>query len=141
MTDMIIRTAGYGEIVPEYDIIIFDEAHQLESVATQHLGLTGSHYRIEELIRDIQREMAVAGADGQKDLTQFLAVLLSLSQQFFANFYQAAESYRIKEEHLGRSCGIRFTLWKPGSAPCAVALTVCRKRPTSLNNVAAGQCS
>jgi ATP-dependent DNA helicase DinG len=51
--------------VPEYDIIIFDEAHQLESVATQHLGLTVSHYRIEELIRDIQREMTAAGAKGQ----------------------------------------------------------------------------
>ena len=114
MTDMIIRTAGYGEIVPEYDIIIFDEAHQLESVATQHLGLTVSHYRIEELIRDIQREMAASGADGQKDLTQFLAVLLGLSQQFFANFYQAAESYRIKEEHLGEKLWDTFNSLETG---------------------------
>lgn len=100
MTDMIIRTAGYNEIIPPYDIIIFDEAHQLESVATQHLGIMVSHHRIEELVRDIQREMAAAHAEGLKDTTQVLSVLLSLSQQFFAAFYRPPESYRIKADHV-----------------------------------------
>ena len=100
MTDVIIRSAGFGEIVPEYDVIIFDEAHQLEAVATQHLGLTVSHYRIEELVRDTQRELASAGAEIAKSLAKFMTALLACSQEFFNRFCRGLESYRIREEHL-----------------------------------------
>ena len=100
MTDVIIRSAGFGEVMPEYEVIIFDEAHQLEAVATQHLGLTVSHYRVEELVRDTQRELAAAGAGEAKPLASFMTALLSCSQDFFARFCRGTESYRIREEHL-----------------------------------------
>ena len=86
MTDVIIRSAGFGEIMPEYDVIIFDEAHQLEAVATQHLGLTVSHYRIEELVRDTQRELACCRSREAKSLAKFMTALLSCSQDFFNRF-------------------------------------------------------
>jgi ATP-dependent DNA helicase DinG len=100
MTDIIIRSAGFGEVMPDYEVIIFDEAHQLEAVATQHLGLTVSHHRIEELVRDTQRELAAAGAGEAKPLASFMTALLSCSQDFFALFCRGTESYRIREEHL-----------------------------------------
>ena len=37
-SDLAIRRAG-GGLLPDYDVAVFDEAHQLESVASSHLGV------------------------------------------------------------------------------------------------------
>jgi len=55
--DLGLRQKGYGEVLPRYEAVIFDEAHQLEEVATQYFGMMVSNYRLEELTRDMQREM------------------------------------------------------------------------------------
>jgi ATP-dependent DNA helicase DinG len=54
------KTGGYGGAIPPYDAVIFDEAHQLESVATEFFGVKLSTARIERLLRDGRR--ALAGA-------------------------------------------------------------------------------
>jgi ATP-dependent DNA helicase DinG len=54
-----MRTSRAGvEILPEHDVVIFDEAHALEEVATEYFGLQVSSYRVEELARDAQRAVA-----------------------------------------------------------------------------------
>jgi len=37
-SDLAIRAVG-GGFLPNYDVVVFDEAHQLESVASSHLGI------------------------------------------------------------------------------------------------------
>ncbi|MBX3223564.1 MAG: ATP-dependent DNA helicase [Labilithrix sp.] len=54
------RTGGYGGAIPPYDAVVFDEAHQIESVATDFFGVRVSASRVERLIRDARR--AVLGA-------------------------------------------------------------------------------
>ena len=39
--DLAVKDSGYGEVIPEYDTVILDEAHLLEDVATQYFGLAG----------------------------------------------------------------------------------------------------
>ena len=57
--DLAMRTSRAGvEILPEHDVVVFDEAHALEDVATEYFGLQVSSYRIEELARDAQRAVA-----------------------------------------------------------------------------------
>jgi ATP-dependent DNA helicase DinG len=57
--DLAMRTSRAGvEILPEHDVVVFDEAHALEEVATEYFGLQVSSYRIEELARDAQRAVA-----------------------------------------------------------------------------------
>lgn len=56
--DASVRQNAYGEVIPECDIAVIDEAHQLEDVATQYFGLVVSTYRIEDLARDIERVVA-----------------------------------------------------------------------------------
>ncbi|MBW2624154.1 MAG: ATP-dependent DNA helicase, partial [Deltaproteobacteria bacterium] len=55
MADLAIRESGYGEVIPKYEAVIFDEAHQLEDVATQYFGMSVSSYRLNELRRDADR--------------------------------------------------------------------------------------
>jgi ATP-dependent DNA helicase DinG len=55
--DLALKESSYGEVIPRYDAVIFDEAHHLEEVATQHFGIGVSNYRVEDLTRDTEREL------------------------------------------------------------------------------------
>ncbi|MEZ4458394.1 MAG: ATP-dependent DNA helicase [bacterium] len=55
--DLAIRDTGFGEILPEFDALVFDEAHHVESVATSYFGMQMSNFRIRELIADITRAL------------------------------------------------------------------------------------
>ncbi len=57
--DLAMRTSRAGvEILPEHDVVVFDEAHAIEDVATEYFGLQVSSYRVEELSRDAQRSVS-----------------------------------------------------------------------------------
>ena len=44
--DLAMRTSAPGvEILPEHDVVMFDEAHAIEEVATEYFGLQVSSYR------------------------------------------------------------------------------------------------
>ena len=47
-----------GRILPDHDAVIFDEAHQLEDVATEHFAAKVSTHRLAELVRDAQIALA-----------------------------------------------------------------------------------
>ncbi|HEY7818509.1 MAG TPA: helicase C-terminal domain-containing protein, partial [Vicinamibacteria bacterium] len=53
--DLVVRQGPYGEVIPEYDDLILDEAHQLEDVATASFGLTVSSARVDELVQDAEK--------------------------------------------------------------------------------------
>jgi ATP-dependent DNA helicase DinG len=41
-------------VLPDAGVVIFDEAHELEDVATDYFGVTVSNLRVEELLRDVE---------------------------------------------------------------------------------------
>jgi ATP-dependent DNA helicase DinG len=55
-----VRHSAYGEVIPFCERAVIDEAHQLEDVATQYFGRAISNYRVDSLIRDLDR---AAGSD------------------------------------------------------------------------------
>ncbi len=50
--DAAVRQDRFGEVIPERDLAVIDEAHQLEDVVTQYFGVSLSTYRIDEFARD-----------------------------------------------------------------------------------------
>jgi ATP-dependent DNA helicase DinG len=65
--DAAVRQSSDGEVIPECQDAIIDEAHQLEDVATQYFGLSVSTYRLDELVRDTERLLgARAGRERQQ---------------------------------------------------------------------------
>lgn len=57
--DRALRTAYPGaRILPDHDAVIFDEAHQLEDVATEHFGARVSTHKLAELVRDAHIALA-----------------------------------------------------------------------------------
>ncbi len=55
------RSGEYASALPNYDAVIFDEAHQIEDIATEFFGVRVSTARVEALVRDV-RKSAVASA-------------------------------------------------------------------------------
>ncbi|MGH9404257.1 MAG: ATP-dependent DNA helicase [Terriglobia bacterium] len=71
--DLALRKSEYASLLPDYAAVVFDEAHEIEDVATKYFGLQVSNYRVEELARDTERtakqkaveEAGVFGAVGE----------------------------------------------------------------------------
>lgn len=63
MSDLALKTAGQGEVLPEADVFIIDEAHQLPAIASQFLGSRISSHQLQELARDSVREMEQEATD------------------------------------------------------------------------------
>jgi ATP-dependent DNA helicase DinG len=51
------RAEGYASAIPNYDAVIFDEAHQVEDIATDFFGVRVSTSRVEALTREARRTM------------------------------------------------------------------------------------
>ena len=54
-----------AQVLPPYDVVIFDEAHQIEEVATEFFGVQVSSQRLYGLARDLGRTAAPAQAAAQ----------------------------------------------------------------------------
>jgi ATP-dependent DNA helicase DinG len=65
LADLALRTgrrAAHASVLPPYDAIVFDEAHQVEDVATDFFGVRVSSARVDAFVRDAERALATANA-------------------------------------------------------------------------------
>ncbi|NAX46564.1 ATP-dependent helicase [Photobacterium halotolerans] len=53
MADLAIKETGFGELIPEADVFIFDEAHQIPDIASQYFGQSLSSRQLQDLAKDI----------------------------------------------------------------------------------------
>jgi ATP-dependent DNA helicase DinG len=52
--DLALRQDDFGSILPDYSAVIFDEAHEIEDVASDYFGRQLSAHRFDELARDAE---------------------------------------------------------------------------------------
>ncbi|MBK7578894.1 MAG: ATP-dependent DNA helicase [Myxococcales bacterium] len=57
--DLALRGPHPGRVIPDYDAVIFDEAHQLEDIATDFFGVRVSSARIDAVLRDVETLLGV----------------------------------------------------------------------------------
>jgi len=97
-SDLALRQAGFAEILPRYQAVIFDEAHHLESVASQFFGRTFSQYQLLDLVADIERQAETDLATGSRDqIIAFTRGLLSRLDRFFLLFPALRGRYPLAE--------------------------------------------
>jgi ATP-dependent DNA helicase DinG len=53
--DLSIRKSDVASILPDYSAVIFDEAHELEDIATDYFGFHISNFRLGEFINDANK--------------------------------------------------------------------------------------
>ncbi len=61
LADLALKEDGFGDILGSADAVILDEAHQIPDLATQFFGASFSSRRIENVLRDVQASLAIAG--------------------------------------------------------------------------------
>ncbi len=56
--DLAVKRSNFGQVIPGFDLLVFDEAHLVESTATQYFGSQASNYRILGLCDDLRRNLS-----------------------------------------------------------------------------------
>ncbi|MDF9393111.1 MULTISPECIES: ATP-dependent DNA helicase [Methylococcus] len=77
--DWAVKTDGFGDLLPEADVIIIDEAHQFGETATQFLGVSLSSRQLGELADDtlIERTKDAPDMGGLADAATLLKAELT----------------------------------------------------------------
>jgi ATP-dependent DNA helicase DinG len=93
LADLALRGAHPGRVLPDYDMVIFDEAHQLEDIATEFFGVRVTSGRVERSLGDAERTLRTAGAldplfGGRKNAT--VEAARSAASAFFAELAKTA---------------------------------------------------
>ncbi len=96
-SDLALRRAG-ASILPDYDVVVFDEAHMLEQVAADHLGLSLTSGQIEYLLGRLYHERQQKG-------------LLARPE------FVSAQRTVAKCRQLARGLFEDLRLWREGAAP------------------------
>jgi ATP-dependent DNA helicase DinG len=68
-----------AQVLPPYEVVIFDEAHQIEDVATEFFGVHASTQRLFALARDLGRETGVPLARAQSASGRLMAAAGALA--------------------------------------------------------------
>lgn len=76
LADLAIKETSFGELIPQGDVFIFDEAHQLPDIASQYFGQRLSSRQLQELAKDIN----IAYRTELRDTKQLEKVASRLSQ-------------------------------------------------------------
>ncbi|WP_153447425.1 ATP-dependent DNA helicase [Vibrio algicola] len=78
LADLAIKETGFGELIPEADVFIFDEAHQVPDIASQYFGQSISSRQMQELAKDIE----IGYRTEAKDMRQLQKIALKITQTF-----------------------------------------------------------
>ncbi len=111
--DLAIKQAAEGDdggVLPDFSAVIFDEAHELEDVASSYFGVSVSDLRFDELARDLERTLRpkgvlsaslLAAAGSLRERAQFFFALIPAGEGRFAFENRREFLEENGEEYLG----------------------------------------
>ncbi len=95
-SDLALRIGG-AKMLPDYDVVVFDEAHTVEAVAGDHLGLRVTNGQIDYLLRKLYNDRTNRGllvhhrlVDAQKQVME----CRERAEDFFFSIAEWHESHR-----------------------------------------------
>jgi ATP-dependent DNA helicase DinG len=99
--DLAVKQEDFAGIIPRYDAVIFDEAHEIEDVVGQYFGMSVSNLQVHDLSRDIadlarRKEFYTASFEG------LLRSAGDACERFFALFAESEgrASFRAQKHFL-----------------------------------------
>jgi ATP-dependent DNA helicase DinG len=83
--DLALKQDDFGGVLPEHGAVVFDEAHEIEDIASEYFGRQISNYRFEELARDAELAVRVTRTGGAGLLRQ-ITRMRERARSFFETF-------------------------------------------------------
>jgi ATP-dependent DNA helicase DinG len=105
--DLAVRAGGYGQVIPGWEVAVFDEAHLLEDVAHHYFSVEVSSHRLQELLRDVAWELKAAGTK-DRALEEIMETIGAVGAELFEAFPAGDRRQRFRSEAIGKN-GLR--LW------------------------------
>jgi ATP-dependent DNA helicase DinG len=97
--DAAVRQGGFGEVIPDCDLAVIDEAHQLEDVVTMYFGIAVGSRRVEDFVRDGSQAAGSSGDDGR--LAVEIAPMMSGVLLAFRRLFETARFALHEQESSG----------------------------------------
>lgn len=109
MADLAVRAGGHGEVLPDWEAAIFDEAHLLEDAATSYFGRSISSTALSALAHDLRRNVAALSQVTAAPLMNLTEIFQRQADALGLSFYSRrsgewelwqndeAESLRLRE--------------------------------------------
>lgn len=99
--DLAVKQEDFGGIIPRYDAVIFDEAHEIEDVVGQYFGVAVSNLQVHDLVRDI-RDVARRREFATNSFENVVLSAQGACDRFFALFgeMEGRSSFRAQEQFL-----------------------------------------
>lgn len=111
MADLALREEGITDLLPEVELVVFDEAHQLPDIATRFLGISISSHQFLDLARLVE----AAGLAQARESTNWSEVGKSIAQ--------ATQEFRLAAAPIDKLPGRKATYHAiPDPAPFDEAL-------------------
>jgi ATP-dependent DNA helicase DinG len=134
--DLALRQMDFTSLLPDYAAVVFDEAHEMEDVATQYFGLQVSNYRVEDLARDTETTLRLKGLSSP-DVLAAVSGLRRRADLFF-ELFPAAEGRTVfdnRESFLEVHPGAYSALLN-AFVHLETELSRLQDRPEEINNLA-----
>ncbi len=131
-SDIALRRGG-ASLLPDYQAVIFDEAHTIEDVAADHLGIQVSQGSIEyqfNKLMDMKHQKGLLFANGSGDAVAMLDQTRRDTMMFFENLRRAVSKTFKGSERIRKPQLVPDTLHESLVKLCE-SLQVCAERITS----------
>jgi ATP-dependent DNA helicase DinG len=64
--DLALKEGGFGELIPDVDLVVFDEAHLIPDIASEYFGETISSRQLDDILSDLGKQQRVTLKDADQ---------------------------------------------------------------------------
>ena len=110
--DIMVKQGGFGEIIPRFQAVVFDEAHNIEEIATSYFGVSLSTGQLAAFVKDVEKEIEEIDDKDRQEIKKQLNVIRGCTEEIHSLFHQSDEKGRLNGDmilriHEGPSSDIR----------------------------------
>ncbi len=98
--DLKVKKSGFGEIIPRFQVVLFDEAHNIEEIATSYFGESLSTNQLLELVSDLEKEIKLLGDGFKGKFKKHLNSIKAASELLITLFDDREDKGRLDHEAL-----------------------------------------
>jgi ATP-dependent DNA helicase DinG len=100
--DIMVKQGGFGEIIPRFQAVVFDEAHNIEEIATNYFGLSLSTGQLAAFVKDVEKETGEIDDKDRQEIKRQLNVIRGCTEEIHALFRQSDERGRLNGDEVLR---------------------------------------
>jgi ATP-dependent DNA helicase DinG len=106
-SSLALETDEIGRVLPEFPVLILDEAHEIEDVASEYFGNRLSNFQVQDFCRDLDKAYP-----GNTDVSKLADALARKSDVFFTSFpgVEGKHSLNLYRDVSGSTTDLRFEL-------------------------------